>query len=367
MALSVSNIAAALEAFAPTQLQENYDNAGLITGSPDQPVTKALLSLDCTEEVIDEALKKGCNMIVAHHPIVFSGLKKITGSNYVERTIIKAIKSDVAIYACHTNLDNVREGVNQIICEKLGIRNPRILRPMRGQLFKLHTYVPNEHANKLRDTLFARGAGDIGNYSECSFNILGQGTFRGNDDSNPAIGEKGKRETVNETKIEVIFPGWKKSDVLRALKEGHVYEEVAYEIYPLENVYQETGAGLIGELDEAMNGQAFLGHLKSSMQLEIVKHTRLIKSKVKTVAVCGGAGISFLKDAMGQKADAYITADVKYHQFFDADGKILLCDIGHYESERFTPELFQRILKRNFPNFAALLSKTNTNPVNHFQ
>ena len=367
MMLTVADITRAIEEFAPLQLQESYDNAGLITGSHSQTVTKALLTLDCTEDVVDEAIKKGCELIVAHHPIVFSGLKKITGSGYVERTIIKAIKKDIAIYACHTNIDNVREGVNQIICEKIGLSQPVVLRPMRGQLFKLHTYIPTEHANKLRDTLFNYGAGNIGKYSECSFNILGRGTFRGNYDSDPVIGEKGIRETVDETKIEVIFPGWKKADVLRALKQGHIYEEVAYEIYPLENIYQETGAGLVGELEKPLAEKDFLQHLKDSMNLVNIRHTPFTKKNIKTVAVCGGAGIAFLKDAIAKKADAYVTADVKYHRFFDADGRILLCDIGHFESERFTIELFHRILKRNFPTFASLFSKVNTNPVNHFQ
>lgn len=367
MLYTVADITKAIEEFAPLQLQESYDNAGLITGSYSQTVTKALLTLDCTEEVVDEAIKKSCELIIAHHPIVFSGLKKINGNNYVERTIIKAIKNDIAIYACHTNIDNVREGVNQIICEKIGIHQPVVLKPMRDQLFKLHTYIPTQHANKLRETLFNYGAGNIGKYSECSFNILGQGTFRGNEDSDPVIGEKGKRETVDETKIEVIFPGWKKMDVLKALQEGHIYEEVAYEIYPLENIYQETGAGLIGELENALVEKDFLKRLQTSMNLKNIRYTPLTKKKIKTVAVCGGAGISFLKDAISRKADAYVTADVKYHQFFDADGRILLCDIGHFESERYTTELFHRILKRKFPTFASLFSKVNTNPVNHFQ
>ena len=365
--VTIKDVTATLERLAPLAYQESYDNAGLITGSPHQPVTKALLTLDCTEDVVDEAIREGCGLIIAHHPIVFSCLKRINGSNYVERTIIKAIKNDIAIYACHTNLDNVHQGVNQIIAEKIGLVNTRVLRPMRNQLFKLHTYVPVAHAEKLREALFSAGGGDIGNYSECSFNIVGQGTFKGNENSNPSIGTKNMRETVDEVKIEIIFPAWKKSDVLRAMRDGHVYEEVAHEIYPLENTYQETGAGLVGELNREKSGDDFLRHLKSSMQLQIFRHTALLSKPIRRVAVCGGAGISFLKDAISHQADAFITADVKYHQFFDADGKILLCDIGHFESERFTVELFQRIVKRKFPNFALLFSKINTNPVTHFQ
>lgn len=334
-----------------------------------QPIEKALLSLDCTEAVVDEALERGCQLIIAHHPIVFGGLKKITGSNYVERTIIKAIRNNIAIYAAHTNLDNVRQGVNQKICEKLGLKKEqcRVLKPMQNQLCKLHTYITEEHAEKLRSTLFAAGAGHIGNYDECSFNVIGEGTFRGNEASKPKVGVRNVREHTKEMKIEVIFPIWKKNEVLKALREGHYYEEIAYEIYPTLNSLQETGSGMIGEWEHPMETSYFLEHVKKKLNSSCIRHTPLhVKTSIKRIAVCGGAGIFLLPEAIKQKADAFITADVKYHQFFDAEDNIVLCDVGHYESEQFTPEIFMEILKNKFPTFAALFSKTKTNPVNYY-
>ncbi len=333
-----------------------------------QPIEKALLSLDCTEAIVDEAIERGCQLIIAHHPIVFSGLKKFTGSNYVERTVIKAIRNNIAIYAAHTNLDNIRQGVNQKICEKLGLKKEqcRILKPLQNQLCKLHTYITEEHIEKLRSTLFAVGAGHIGNYDECSFTVVGEGTFRGNDESNPKVGVRNVREHAREVKIEMIFPIWKKSEVLKALCEGHYYEEIAYEIYPTLNPLQETGGGMIGELEQIMETSYFLEFVKEKLNTKSLRYTALHNKKnIKRVAVCGGAGIFLLPEALNQKADAFITADVKYHQFFDAEDKLLLCDVGHFESEQFTPEIFMEILKNKFPTFAALFSKTNTNPVNY--
>ncbi len=368
LSIPLHQIIHALEEAAPLSLQESYDNAGLITGHMHQSIEKVLLTLDCTEAVVDEAIEVGAQLIIAHHPIVFSGLKKLNGNTYVERTIIKAIKNDIAIYAAHTNIDNVLHGVNNKIADKLGLkeRGRNILKPMQNQLCKLHTYITSKHAEELRNALFQAGAGKIGLYDECSFNIIGEGTFKGNENSNPKVGKPMIREHAQETKIEIIFPVWKKNDVLKALREGHYYEEIAYEIYPTLNVNQETGSGLIGEFENAMDEKSFLSLLKDTFKTPLVRHTAFTGKPIRRVAVCGGAGIFLLNDAIRQHADAFITADVKYHQFFDAEGKTLLCDVGHFESEQFTSEIFLEIVRKKFPTFAALFSKTSTNPVNYY-
>jgi len=368
ISMKLKEIIAALEEFAPPALQENYDNAGLITGNAEMEIREAMLCLDAMEEVIDEAIQTHCNLVIAHHPIIFSGLKKITGSNYVERTIIKAIKNDIAIYAAHTNLDNVHQGVNKKICEKLQLRNTRILSPMKGTLMKLFTFVPNEHAMKLREALFTAGGGRIGNYDECSFNSEGYGTFRGNDDTNPFVGEKGIQHREEETKVEVIFPSWLQNKIVSALKENHPYEEVAYDIIALNNEWDNTGAGMIGELEHPMAANDLLSFLKEKMNTQTIRYTPIVnrQSSIVNIAVCGGAGSFLLKDAITAGADAFVTGDFKYHQFFDAENKIMICDIGHYESEQFTPEIFAEVLERKFPTFATRFTSINTNPINYY-
>ncbi|HYV92967.1 MAG TPA: Nif3-like dinuclear metal center hexameric protein [Chitinophagales bacterium] len=373
--MKLKEIIAVLEEFAPPALQESYDNAGLITGNPEMEITEAMLCLDATEEVIEEAIQTKCNLVIAHHPIIFSGLKKITGSNYVERVIIRAIKNDIAIYAAHTNLDNVHYGVNKKICERLQLRNTRILSPLKGKLMKLFTFAPNEHALKVREALFAAGAGMIGNYDECSFNSEGYGTFRGNDETNPFVGAKGIQHREEETKIEVIFPGWLQSKIVSALKESHPYEEVAYDVIALSNDWANTGAGMIGELEHPMVANDFLSFLKEKMNTQTIRYTKFTArpdksgthdSRLTTIAVCGGAGSFLLKDAINAKADAFVTGDFKYHQFFDAENKIMICDIGHYESEQFTPGIFAEVLRRKFPTFATRFTSINTNPIKYY-
>lgn len=365
--MRISEIAAAIESFAPIAYQESYDNCGLQVGDPSMEVKGILLTLDVTEALLDEALAKGCNLVVAHHPVIFSGLKRITGHNYVERIVHKAIKHDIAIYAAHTNLDNVRTGVNAMIASKLGLQNTSIIAPKDKTLLRLITYVPENAAAALRDALFAAGAGNIGAYSECSFNTMGTGTFRPSASSNPTIGMAGgPREEVREVKLEVLVPQHLKYKILAALKANHPYEEVAYELIALENSNQELGAGMIGDLTEPMDGVAFLSFLKEKMQTGCVRHTELLNRRVSKVAVCGGSGSFLLKDAIAAGADVFVTGDFKYHQFFDAEGRILIADIGHYESEQFTVEIFESILREKFPNFAILLSITNTNPVKYY-
>jgi dinuclear metal center YbgI/SA1388 family protein len=363
--MQLKDIIQFLEEKAPSSLQESYDNSGLICGHPLMEITGAIICLDSTEEIIDEAIRHGYNLVIAHHPIVFSGLKKLNGKNYIERTIIKAIKNDIAIYAIHTNLDNIIHGVNAKIAEKIGLINCRVLSPMKNKLLKLSTYVPHEHSEKVKEALFNAGAGHIGNYSECSFSTHGEGTFKGGDGSNPVYGEKNIRFKAQETKIEVILESHKQHQVFRALQEAHPYEEVAYEIISLVNNFQHTGAGMIGELPEEIDAQDFLKSLKTKMKTDCIRHTNPSKQSIKKVALCGGAGSFLLEDAKRAGADIFITGDFKYHQFFDADGSLVIADIGHYESEQFTIELLGDWLSEKFPTFALRLTENNTNPINY--
>lgn len=355
-----------LEKLAPPSYQESYDNAGLLVGSPLTQVTGILFSLDTTEAVIQEAIERNCNLIVAHHPIVFKGLKRLNGSNYVERTVIKAIKNDIAIYAIHTNLDHVVEGVNWKIAEKLGLNNVKVLSPKKQLLTKLTFFAPVENTQTILDALFAAGAGEIGQYKNCSFRTEGTGTFQPGQLANPAIGSIGNDEEVTENRIEVMFPSYMQSSILKTMKENHPYEEVAYYLQNLENENQEVGAGAVGELLEAMVPEQFLQFLKNQMQTPLVKHTIPLNKKIQKVAVCGGAGSFLLSDAIRAKADVFVTADYKYHEFFDADNRIMICDIGHFESEVFTKDLLYNYLSGIFSNFALCLSDVNTNPVRYF-
>ncbi len=365
--MQVKDIIQAIEAFAPPVYQEGYDNSGLQVGDRNAEATGALLTLDVTEAILDEAMERNCNLVIAHHPVIFSGIKSLTGRNYVERIVTKAIKNDIAIYACHTNLDNVRQGVNAKIAEKLGLQKTSILAPMGDTIYKLYTYAPGIAAEEVRNALFAAGAGAIGNYQECSFSTEGQGTFRPGEGTNPTIGEAGGgRELVAEEKIEVLVEKHVKSQVIKALFAAHPYEEVAYELIPIANSNQELGAGMVGELPEAMDSKAFLSYLKDKMQTDCIRHTALVGDKVQKIALCGGSGSFLLSRAMAVGADVFITGDYKYHQFFDAEGKIVIADIGHYESEQFTVEIFKEILNKKFPNFATLLSNLSTNPINYF-
>jgi dinuclear metal center YbgI/SA1388 family protein len=365
-ALTIKDITNLLETLAPLSLQENYDNAGLLTGNPDQAVSKILVTLDATEAVIDEAIAKKCELVIAHHPIIFGGLKKLNGKNYVERTVIKAIKHDIAIYAIHTNLDNVHHGVNHKIAEKIGLKKLQILSPVGGKLKKLVTFVPDAHLEPVQKSLFEAGCGTIGNYDECSFSTSGTGTFRGNESSNPFVGKKGEQHKEAETRLETIFPAHLQQAIVKALTKAHPYEEVAYDIYSLDNKHTNIGSGMIGELERPLSKEAFLMHLKTSMQLNCIRYTQTTGNQISKIAVCGGAGSFLLKNALAAGADAFVTADFKYHEFFDAENRLMIADIGHYESEIFTKELLKDVIQEKFPTFAVLLSEINTNPINYF-
>ncbi len=354
-----------LETIAPLSLQESYDNAGLITGSPNMEVTAALLTLDTTEAVVDEAIEKGANLIISHHPIIFKGLKKITGKNFVERTIIKAIKNDIAIYASHTNFDNAQHGLNSILCKKLGLTNCKPLEEMSGILKKLVTFSPTKNADEIREALFNAGAGHIGNYSNCSYNTEGIGTFKASKNSNPYIGKIGEKHFEDETRIETVFPSFLQGEILKALYKTHPYEEPAYDIYNIENKYQLAGAGKIGELENEENEIDFLHKIKLIFNVSSIKYTKLKGKKIKRVAICGGSGSFLLRNAISKGADIFISGDFKYHDFFEADNQIVIADIGHYETEVYTKELFYRILKEKFNNFACFFSETSTNPIKY--
>jgi dinuclear metal center YbgI/SA1388 family protein len=364
---SIKDAIVAIEQFAPLIYQESYDNSGLIVGDRNANLLGVIISLDVTELVLEEAISKGCNLVVCHHPIIFSGLKKITGNTYVERIIIKAIKNDIAIYAAHTNLDNAFKGVNAKIAHKLGLTQTEILSPVTNTLIQMYAYVPVTHQNIVMEALFNAGAGQIGAYSECSFSQLGVGTFKPGLGANPKIGQtNGARENVEEVKLEFLVDIACKNQVVDALLSQDYYEETAYGVIPLANANQTIGAGMIGYLPEPLEMMDFLDYLKQKMDVHTIRHTSTIGKKIHKVAICGGSGSFLLKNAISKSADAYISADFKYHEFFDADNKILITDIGHFESEQHTKEIFYAILNEKFPNFAIHYSGVNTNPIHYY-
>jgi len=354
-----------IETICPIAYQESYDNCGLITGDKELDIKGVLICLDSTEEVVKEAIQRKCNLIIAHHPIIFSPIKQITGKTYAERTIISAIKHNICIYAIHTNLDNIYNGVNHKIADKIGLNNLSILLPKKGLLKKLVTFCPRDKADKVRDAIFTAGAGVIGNYSECSFNSSGIGTFTAGEGSNPYVGAIGKRHYEKEERIETIYLAERESLIVNALLKSHPYEEVAYDLYNIENIHPKIGSGMIGKLAKPMKEKDFLLHLKKTMNTDCIRYTPLLGKKIQNVAVCGGSGSFLLPNAIQKGADILVTADFKYHQFFDADNKIVIADIGHYESEQFTPEIIYSLLKERFTTFALLFSKINTNPINY--
>lgn len=361
----VKEVTDILEELAPLAQAEGFDNVGLLVGNSNKKVTGILVTLDTLENVVDEAIEHQCNLIVSFHPIIFKGLKRITGSNYVERVVLKAIQNDIAIYSMHTALDNSLNGVNAKICEVLGVTNAKILISQKGSIKKLTTYVPKADAQKLKDALFAAGAGNIGNYSNCSFTVDGTGSYMGGENSNPSKGEIGKLLLEKETQINVTLSAHNERNILQALFQNHPYEEVAYEVFSLDNKDQNTGMGMIGELKEPMNESDFLSFVKQKMNVSVVKHSRLLGKKVKKVAVLGGSGAFAISAAKASGADVFVTSDLKYHQFFEAEDEMVIADIGHYESEQFTKNLLVDYLTEKIPSFAIRLSESNTNPIKY--
>jgi dinuclear metal center YbgI/SA1388 family protein len=364
--MTIRQITQTLESFAPLAYQESYDNAGLLTGSAQWECKGVICTLDATIEVLQEAKQAGVNLVVAHHPILFKGITKITGKNYVEEALIYAIKNDIAIYAIHTNLDNVWGGVNTVIAQKIGLTQCKILQPKTSILTKLVTFVPTAQLSAVQEALFAAGAGNIGEYSETSFSAGGIGTFRGSENSTPTIGTPGVREQVEETRIEVILPSYLEQKIVEALKLAHPYEEVAYDLIPLNNHNQQVGSGMIGQLPSPMEEKAFLTHLSTQFDLKLVKHTPFLGKTVQKIALCGGAGSFLIKDAIAAGADVFVSADIKYHEFFDANNQLVVADIGHWESEQYTIDLLFSLITSKFPNFAVLKTAVQTNPVRYF-
>jgi len=359
----IKDITDYLEELAPLDYAEDFDNVGLLIGNYSDSVTGVLVTLDTLEKTVEEAITKKCNLIVSFHPIIFGGIKKLNGNSYVERVVLKAIQNDIAIYATHTALDNSKNGVSAKISEVLGLKNNKILLPKKGILKKLTTFVPIENAEKLRNALFNAGAGNIGNYDRCSFNIDGEGTYRGNQNSNPTIGEKGENHTENETQISVLYESKNEATILASLQKNHPYEEISYHLLTTENVHQNIGMGMIGDLPTEMEENEFLLFLKEKMKTACIRHSNLINKKIKKVALLGGSGSFAISDAIKAGADAYVSADFKYHEFFKAENKIILADIGHYESEQFTKNLLVDYLTKKFSNFAIVLSEESTNPI----
>jgi len=364
--MKIGDITKTIEAFAAPELQEEWDNGGLISGNAGWECTGVLCALDVTVNVITEAIERNCNLIVAHHPILFKGLKKLTGTNYVEQVIIKAIKNDIAIYAAHTNLDNVLPGVNGKMAEKLGLKNIQILAPKQKLLRKLITFAPTNNAEEVRQALFVAGAGHIGKYSECSFNSVGTGTFKAGEGTDPYVGEIGKQHKEEETRIEIVFPVYLERQVVAALIAAHPYQEVAYDLVTIENVHPGIGAGVIGYLEKPVEEIEFLQKLEATFKTGVIRHTALRRKPVEKVALSGGSGAFLIKNALAQNADFYITGDVKYHEFFDAEDQMVIADIGHYESEQFTTDLLHDLIVHKFPTFAVLKTSVNTNPVQYF-
>lgn len=365
MEIQISEIIQHLEKLANPALQESYDNSGLIIGNSGLKTSKAIVTLDVTEEVLDEAIREKANLIIAHHPIVFGGIKRLNGNNYVERCVIKAIKNDIAIYAIHTNLDNILIGTNSVLAQKLGLKNLKTLSPLKENLRKLVVFCPKNHVDEIRVAIFEAGAGHIGNYDCCSFNIEGNGSFRAQENTNPFVGEIGKIHIEEEIRIETIYPAFIENQIVSAMLKVHPYEEVAYDIYKLENTSNTMGAGIIGELEIESDELDFLKKLKEITKTGCVKHTNLRNKKIKKVAICGGSGAFLIKKAKQANADIYITGDIKYHEFFDADNQLIIADVGHYESEFFIKELLISYITEKFPTFALQISEKNTNPVNY--
>ena len=364
--MKISAIINHLETIAPPTLKETYDNVGLLTGNANWECSGILCALDSTPSIVEEAIQKKCNLIIAHHPIIFTGLKKINGNNYIERAVIAAIKNDIAIYAIHTNLDNIIVGVNSGIANRLGLIDRTVLSAKEATLKKLFTFVPVAFAEKIRTAIFDAGAGHIGNYSECSFGVDGIGTYKAEEGAVPFTGKIGSLHTEQETKLEIVFPAHLEKNIIKALVNAHPYEEVAYDILNLANTNKAIGSGLIGYLPESMTEASFLAKLKEQFCLKLIRHTAFTGKPIKKVALCGGAGSFLISKALASNADVFITADMKYHEFFDANDELLICDIGHYESEQFTINQLAEILQQKFPTFAVLKPNTQTNPVYYY-
>jgi dinuclear metal center YbgI/SA1388 family protein len=364
--MKLKDLTSFLDSAIPLSFQEGYDNAGLQVGSSEKEISSALITLDVTEEVLDEAGYAGCDVIISHHPVIFTGIKQLSGKNATERILLKAIKQDVAIYSAHTNLDVLENGVSRKMADKLGLQNVQVLLPLRNKLLKLVTFIPEDHLDKVREAVFSAGAGVIGGYDKCSFSTPGTGSFRAGDNTKPFAGEKGNLHFEKEVRFETLLFSHMKSRVVRALLETHPYEEVAYDLYSLENENIRAGMGCTGEFANPISEKEFLAMLGSVFSANGIRHSKPTGRKIRKVAMCGGAGGQLINDAILSGADVYVTGDVRYHSFFEAGNKILVVDIGHFESEKFSTEILYDLIIKKFPTFALRFSEVNTNPINYF-
>jgi dinuclear metal center YbgI/SA1388 family protein len=363
--MKVKDIASYLDAIVPISFQESYDNSGLQTGDTENEISSLLIAFEITEEVLDEAITSKSGLVVTHHPLIFSPIRKLTGRSSVEKLLLKAVKNDIAIYASHTNLDALGEGVSRKMASKIGLNGIRVLSPLQNHLLKLVTYIPGDHFEKVREKIFDAGAGVIGNYDNCSFSVEGTGSYRAGEKTKPFKGEKGILHFENEIRFETILLSHMKDKVIKALLGSHPYEEVAYDIFTLENEYNKAGMGCLGELPEATDEREFLQKLYEVFKADGIRYSRLTGKKIKQVALCSGAGISLFNEALNSGADVFVTSDIKYHDFFKAENRILLVDIGHYESENYSTEILYDLIIKKFPTFAVRFSETNTNPINY--
>lgn len=364
--MKINDIIRELENLAPPVLQESYDNAGLIFGDREQEIEAVLIALDLTDEVISEAVSRNCGMIITHHPLIFKPIKRLSDKHFTNRLLIRAIRENIAIYAAHTNLDSVKSGVSAALAAQLQLKNCRILSPRKDLLKKLVTFCPADHAEKVRSALFEAGAGQIGAYDSCSFNSKGEGTFRASEGTNPFVGTIGELHTEAEIRIETIYPVYLERKLLQALRAAHPYEEIAYDVYALDNTFDAVGFGMIGELESPMNTAGFLAYLRERTGSEGIRYSPPVTDEIRKVALCGGSGSFLIREAIAAGADAFVTGDLKYHDFFEADNQIVLFDIGHYESEQYACMLISVLLTEKFPNFANFISGKNTNPVNYY-
>ena len=362
----VKDISSCIEKMAPLSYQEPWDNCGLLVGNSQQTVRKVLLTIDVTEAVVAEAIDVQAQMIVSHHPLILSGIRQLTGSTDAQRAIALAIKNDIAIYAAHTNMDTAPGGVSHRMAAKLSLTNLQVLSPQGSGLQKLVAYIPANHFEQVRQAVFDAGAGHIGNYDSCGYGVEGKGSFRALDGANPFVGQKGTLHTEPEIRFETVFPSYLSRQVVTALIDAHPYEEPAYDVYALQNTDTSVGLGVVGVLPSTMNERDFLHQLKEIFHAPTIRHTNLKGKEILKVALCGGSGSSLLAKAVRCKADVFVTADFKYHQFADAEQDILVADIGHFESEQFTKEIFHEVLMKNFPTFAVHFSNIKTNPINYF-
>lgn len=363
--MRIKEIIQIIEQLAPLPLQESFDNSGVQVGDINREATGALLCIDVTENVIEEAISLGCNLIISHHPLAFKSFKSLTGRTYVERCMMQAIKNDIVIYAAHTNLDNAQNGVNFKLAEMLELQNVKILSPQENALLKFVTTVPTQHVDSVRNALFNAGAGHIGNYDNCSYNISGEGTFRAKEGANPHVGEIDEMHFEPETRIETVIPAMRKEEVLRALLAVHPYEEPVYDFYPIVNEWRQNGSGVVGVLPEPIPEQEFLYLLKDIFNLPTIRHTKIQGKEIHDVAICGGAGAFLIPKAIAYGADAFITGEAKYNDFYDVEGRLLLAVVGHYESEICTKDLFFDIISKKFPTFALHKSAFDSNPVKY--